>query len=180
MVKRKDDKIPSAEMTSMIDIIFQLLIFFLVTLSLGTVQDRASSEVTGEMQEQLPQLPPVSKLSDTRTLTDGYLLHIDEDKDDKVDGDLIAWILDPDYPSLDDVQKDNTGEHGPFSLKDAGRRLRKKIEDRIYLGEDPPPLQVRAHEKTPYGFILEIMTFCNEDSIETVDFHFANVKGKVK
>ena len=176
MSQRRDETLPSTEMTSMIDIIFQLLIFFLVTLALGSVQEKASAEIKGEMQEDLPQLPPVEKLSDPTAFTDGFLLQVIEDKEDDVDGKFALWILDPLYPSVLEAKADSSGTHGPYSLKRGFRTIRKRVEDKILLGEAPPPLSIRAHEETPYGYILEIMSFCNQDSIETVDFRFARVR----
>lgn len=179
MQQRSRDKAPTSELTSMVDIIFQLLIFFMVTLALGTVNQRATAAVKGEKKEDLPKLPPVERLGAPPEFTDGYLLHIDKKKkgrEKKIKGDLIAYILDPDVPTPEDARKDSSGGHGPFSLDMGKRKLKKLIESRIALGEEPPPLEIRANEKTPYGYILDIMEFCNEDSIEVVNFHFANVK----
>ncbi len=176
MGRKQSDPLPSMQMTSMIDIIFQLLIFFLVTLSMGTVQEQASSKVKGEQKVNLPELPPVEKLSDVPELTDGYMLWIEQDKNNKVDGDLAVYILDPIMNNIDDAQKDSSGQYGPFSLQQGSRNLKTKINDEIALGEAPPPLFIVAHAETPFGFVLDIMRFCNEDSIEAVNFSFSNIK----
>ncbi|MFP4458750.1 MAG: ExbD/TolR family protein [Candidatus Zixiibacteriota bacterium] len=177
MPRRREETLPSSEMTSMIDIIFQLLIFFLVTLSLGTVQSQSTAEVVGEMKEDVPDLPPMKQLTESeRKLTEGYILHIDEDKENQVRGDLVAWIFDPEFPSLAEAKKDSSGNHGPFSLDEAKKRIDELLGTHLMMKGEPTSLKMRAHEDTEYGFVLDIMGICNADSIKTVDFNLLHAK----
>ncbi|MBN2542407.1 hypothetical protein JXI42_06030 [bacterium] len=178
MAKRVVEEAPKTEWTSLIDIIFQLLIYFMVTLALGTVSQKASAQVKGMMKEDLPQLPEVGKLADVGPLIDGFLLHVDRAKTGRYKGELVGYILDEECQSLERAQKDSTQDRGPFRLDDAKRRLQRKVEDLIFLGERPKNIELRVHEETEFGFILDIMDFCDKDSIETVVFHFSKKRGE--
>ncbi len=175
-MKREEREIPKAQWTSLIDIIFQLLIFFMVTMALGTLQQQAAAAVKGQEKKNLPKLPSVEKLATAQELTEGFLLNVDKINEKPFNGTLGAYILDKDCPSIDDAQADSSHSHGPFELGKAKRLLQKKIEDIIFMGEPPPRLQIRAREDTPFGYILDIMEFCDADSIEVVSFRFANIK----
>lgn len=178
-MKRSEEELPKAEWTSLIDIIFQLLIFFMVTMALGTLQEQAQAQVKGEEKKNLPKLPPVEKLATPQELKTGYLLHIDEIKEKPFNGKLGAYILDPNCPTVDEAKKDTTHSHGPFTLKKAKAKLQKLIEDEYYKTGEPPRVEIRAHEKTSYGYILDLMELFDQDSIEVVGFRFANVKKKI-
>lgn len=104
------------------------------------------------------------------------MLHVDKINEKPFNGKLGAYILDKDFPTMEDVKADTTHSHGPFELRKAKRILQKRIEDMIFMGEPPPRLEIRAHEDTPFGYILDIMEFCDADSIEVVGFRFANIK----
>ncbi len=178
-MKPRKEELPKAQWTSLIDIIFQLLIFFMVSMALGTLQQQANAAVKGEEKKDLPKLPSVEKLATAQELTEGFLLHIDKITQKPFNGKLGAYILDTKFPSVDDAKADSTHSHGPFELGKAKRILQKKIEDIIFMGEPPPRLEIRAREDTPFGYILDIMEFCDADSIEIVSFRFANVKKSV-
>jgi len=175
-MKSRQAELPMAAWTSLIDIIFQLLIFFMVTLSLGTLQKQSTAAVKGEEKKDLPKLPPVEKLATPQDITTGFLFHIDEINEKPFNGDLGAYILDADYPTIEDVKADTFGKHGPFNLKKGKRELQRKIEEILFATGEPPRLELRAHKETPFGYILDIMEFCDADSIEVVGFRFANVK----
>lgn len=175
-MKPRVEELPTMPWTSMIDIIFQLLIFFMVTLALGTLQQQATAAVKGEMKKDLPKLPPVEKLADAEELKEGFLLHIDQLKEPPFNGGFGAYILDPECPNVDDAKKDPTRSRGPFTLDKAKLVLKQKIESVIFQGEEPPRLFIRAHKETSYGYILDIMTMCDQDSIEVVNFRFAKVR----
>jgi len=178
-MKRQEEPLPKAEWTSLIDIIFQLLIFFMVTLALGTMEQQAQAAVKGEEKKDLPKLPPVEKLATPQDLKEGFLLHIDKIKEKPFNGKLGAYILDPECPTVDDAKKDTTRSHGPFTLKKAKLKLQKLIEDEYYRTGRPPHIEIRAHEETSFGYILDLMEFFDQDSIEVVGFRFANVKKRI-
>jgi len=176
-MKGRTEELPKAQWTSLIDIIFQLLIFFMVTMALGTLLQQATAAVRGEERKDLPKLPPVEKLASVQDeLSEGYLLHINKINEKPFNGKLGAYILDPDISTIRDAKADSTHSRGPFSLEDAKRKIQKKIEDDIFMGNPPPRLELRAHKDTPFGYILDIMEFCDRDSIEVVGFRFSKVK----
>ncbi len=175
-MKQHKAELPKAQWTSLIDIIFQLLIFFMVTMALGTLQQQAAAAVKGEEKKELPKLPPVEKLATPQELTEGFLLHVDKIQKPPFNGKLGAYILDPQCPTVKDAEADSLHRHGPFTLAKAKRELQRRIEEKIFMGEPPPRLEIRAHKDTPFSFILDVMEFCDADSIEVVGFRFANIK----
>ena len=174
-MKQRAEELPKAAWTSLIDIIFQLLIFFMVTMALGTMEQQANAAVAGAEKKNLPKLPAVEKLATPQEFSEGFLLHINKVNEKPFNGKLGAYILDSDVKTIEDAKKDTTGKHGPFTLKKAKKILEKKIEDEFYTKGEPPRLEIRAHQDTPFGYILDIMEFCDRDSIEVVGFRFANV-----
>jgi len=178
-MKVKSEELPQSPKTSMIDIIFQLLIFFMVSLALGTMETQTADAVKGEEQKDIPALPPMEKISSPQELTTGFLLHVDKVKEKPFNGTLGVYILDPSAPTLEDAQKDSLKRHGPYDLKRGSAELQKRIEDVIYQTGVRPRLEIRADKETPFGYILEVMEFCDQDSIAVVGFRFANVKNKI-
>lgn len=180
MARRQEETLPSSQMTSMIDIIFQLLIFFLVTLAFGTIQTTTAADVPGEMREDVPQLPPMSQLAVTQPLTEGYVLHVDRNTEGLVRGDFVVFILTPEFPSVEDAIADTLRNHGPFTLEQGKREITSRISDKLYLTGEPAYLKMRAHEDLNYGFVLDMMSICNADSIEIVDFSLLHVEREVR
>ena len=171
---------PSADWTSLIDIIFQLLIFFMVTLALGSVQEQASAQQQGEEQADLPELPGMTDLGEALDITSNTLLiHVADDKDDKVRGDLVVYFLTSSYPSVDEAEKDSTHESGPFPWDVAYSKLEKMLSSKRMFNEPLPCVEMRATKSTPYGYVLDVMNMCYHDEeelrINQVFFRFARL-----
>ncbi len=180
MAKPRGDSIPSADWTSMIDIIFQLLIFFMVTMALGTVQQQAAAAQQGEEQENLPELPGMTDLGEALDITQGTLLiHVADDEDNEVSGDLIVYFLTHEIPTVDDAKKDTTHTAGPFSWERAYDKFAKKMADHRMFGEPLPTVEMRATKNLPYGSVLDVMNLCYHDDeelrINQVFFRFAKL-----
>ena len=179
-MKRRVEPLPKAEWTSLVDIIFQLLIFFMVTMALGTMLQQSAAQVVGQEKKDLPKLPAVEKLASVDwEVSEGYLLHIDRLQKPPFNGDLAAYILDPAVPTVKEAEAESSHAHGPFPLDKAKRILQRRIEEEIFMGNPPPHLEIRAHEDTPFGYILDIMEFCDRDSIEVVGFRFSHIKKRL-
>ncbi|MGB9561916.1 MAG: ExbD/TolR family protein [bacterium] len=167
-------KLPKASMTSLTDIIFQLLIYFLVTMAMGTVQRRATISAEAKEAQALLELPKVEKLQETTEKFQGFLIHITTGKKGPLKGKWIGYVLDEEVSTIDDAEKDTINfAHGPWELRIAKAKLQKRIEDAIFLsGGKKPQLTIRAAEKTEFGEILDILEFCDKDSITQVTFRF--------
>jgi len=180
MAKKIQEDWPSADWTSLIDIIFQLLIFFMVTLALGTVEKQATSKMEGEEKEDLPELPGMAGLGEALDITPGtILLHVADDENDEVSGDLVVYMLTHDIQNLEEAKKDSSRSAGPFSWDEAYKRLAKKLEFSRKFNEDLPRVEMRATATTPYGNVLDIMKLCYHDEeelrINQVYFRFARL-----
>ncbi len=178
MAKRVEEPLPEMEWTSLIDIIFQLLIFFMVTMSLGTMETRAIQRVKGKMEENLPALPEMEKLSEVENVPTGLLLHTEVEKEGKNAGKLVAYILDQMVPSIEEAKKDTLHTHGPWLLKEAKKRFKRRLDDIFYMGETMPTVEIRAHKDTDFGFILDVMNYASADSVEAVKFRLSWKKGE--
>jgi len=184
MAKRRDGDWPAADWTSLIDIIFQLLIFFMLTLALGTVQKQASSQMEGEEKADLPELPGMAELGEALDLTPGsILIHVDEDKDELVRGNIVVYLLNHEIPSIEEAKKDSSHSAGPFTWDEAYTKLEKKLEFAREYDEPLPRIEMRAFSGTPYGNVLDIMKLCyrddEDDRINQVYFRFARLSKKV-
>ena len=180
MAKPRGESVPSADWTSLIDIIFQLLIFFMITLALGSVQKQATAAQEGEQNEDLPELPGMTDLGEALDITPGILLmHVADDKDSEVKGDLVVYLLSNEIPSLEEARKDSTHSAGPFSWDVAYKKLEKKLSFTRDFNEPLPRVEMRATKNCPYGYVLDVMNLCYHDDeelrINQVFFRFARL-----
>jgi len=181
MPKRQTEDVPSADWTSLIDIIFQLLIFFMVTLALGTVQQQAEAQMEGELDEELPELPGMSGLGEALSIAPGVILiHIAPDTEGLVAGDLVVYLLTNQFPNIEEAKKDTVERNsGPFSWEAAYRNLQRRLNFARDYHEPLPRIDMRAYAGTPYGHILDIMNLCYHDQpemrIDQVYFRFARL-----
>ncbi|RKZ31595.1 hypothetical protein DRQ36_01490 [bacterium] len=180
MAKRQADIWPSANWTSLIDIIFQLLIFFMVTLALGTVERQARSQSEGKEKEDLPQMPGMVGLGEALDITPGsVLIHVAEDAEDEVKGNLVVYLLNHEIPSVKEAKEDSLHRAGPFSWDVAYSKLERQIRTARTNYEPMPRVEMRAYEGTPYGKVLDIMKLCYHEEepmrINQVYFRFARL-----
>jgi len=181
MKKQQKEPMPAANWTSLIDIIFQLLIFFMVTLALGTIEQRANAESEGIEKEDLPQMPGMTHLGEALNITpETILIHVAEDIDDEVKGDLVVYLLDYETQTIQEAKEDSSHRAGPFSWKKAYQKVAKKIQFAREYNEPLPRVEMRAYEGTPYGNVLDIMNLCYHEEeayrINQVYFRFAKLK----
>jgi len=181
MPKRQTDGWPTANWTSLIDIIFQLLIFFMVTLALGTVERQAHAESEGKEKEDLPQMPGMTGLGEALEVSpETILIHVAEDKEEEVRGDLVVYLLNYEIQSVKDAKEDTLHRAGPYSWNEAYKKLEKKVQFARDFNEPLPRIEMRAYEETPYGYVLDVMKLCYHDDelyrINQVYFRFAKLK----
>ncbi len=167
-----EEQTPKGEWVSLIDIIFQLLIYFMVTMAIGTAQKRAAERLAGQEMQAIPSLPSVPRLAEIPEKLEGFLFHVDIAQKGKYKGKMVGYILDEHVPTIEDAEKDTLFRHGPWLLPKAKKKLRDKIEEVIFLENIRPPLTIRANENVEFGDILDILEFCDRDSILLVSFRF--------
>jgi len=180
MSKPRGEPVPSADWTSLIDIIFQLLIFFMITLALGSVQEQASAAEEGEEQEDLPELPGMTDLGEALEITQNTLLiHVADDEDDMVKGNLVVYLLNHEIPTVEDARNDSSRTAGPFSWDYAFDKLQREMNSKRMFNEPLPRVEMRATKSTPYGYVLDVMNLCYHDEeelrINQVFFRFARL-----
>lgn len=142
-IKGTPSSIPEVDMTPMIDIVFQLIAFFMVISNFE--QDKADERVTLP-KDQLAR-PPAVKRESAFTLNFGF----DRDKDGNII-DSTAYIFDGD-------QK--------FTIDSVRNRLRQ--ESRFYktIGKDleDVTVEIRADAAVESGQVQELIQMCQEDDI---------------
>jgi biopolymer transport protein ExbD len=180
MPRKTKEPVPTPDWTSLIDIVFQLLIFFMVTLAMGTVEKQASSKMEGDENENLPELPGMSNLGEALDIApDMILIHVANDEENKVAGDLVVYLLNKEFPSIEEVEKDSAHTAGPFSWDKAYKKIQKQLKFARDYDEPLPRVEMRAYTGTPYGNVLDIMNLCYHDEaekrIDQVYFRFARL-----
>jgi len=163
---------PKGEWVSLIDIIFQLLIYFMVTMVMGTAQKRATERLSGQEMQAIPNLPAVPKLAEVPEKIEGLVFHVDIATKGRYAGQMVSYILDAKHPTIEDVEKDTLADKGPWPLSKGKRELQERVEDEIFKEGKPPALTIRAHRQVKFGDILDILAFCDVDSINQVSFRF--------
>lgn len=164
MPKREKEEWPEASWTSMIDIIFQLLIFFMVTLSLGKVEQRAHAATEGIKKEDIPELPGMKNLGDALDITPGtILIHVERDKKDEVPGEWIVFLLTSKIQTIKDARSDTARTAGPFSWDFAFKKISNELQFKRQYNEPLPRIEMRAESVFPYGNVLDVMKMCYHD-----------------
>ena len=179
-IRERIEPMPAANWTSLIDIIFQLLIFFMVALALGTVEQKTRADAEGVEKEDLPQMPGMTRLGEALDIVpETILIHVGEDVDDEVKGDLVVYLLDYETQTIKEAKEDTLHRVGPFSWEKAYQKIAKKLQFARDFNEPLPRVEMRAYEGTPYGNVLDIMNLCyhsEEDlRINQVYFRFAKL-----
>lgn len=142
-IKGTPSSIPEVDMTPMIDIVFQLIAFFMVISNFE--QDKADERVSLP-KDQLAR-PPVVKREGAFTLNFGF----ERDKDGHI-LDTTAYIFDGD-------QK--------FTIESVRTRLRQESAFYRTIGKDlaDVTVEIRADARVQSGQVQELIQMCQEDDI---------------
>ncbi|MCA9036660.1 MAG: biopolymer transporter ExbD [Planctomycetaceae bacterium] len=143
-IKSQPSTVPEVDMTPMIDIVFQLIAFFMVISNFE--QDKADERVSLP-KDQLAK-PPVSKRESAFTLNFGF------DRD--VQGNIVdqtAYIFDGD-------QK--------FTIDTVRNRLRQEARFYEAIGKEKSDVtvEIRADKDVKSGEVQELIQMCQEDDIQ--------------
>lgn len=143
-IKSSGSSAPDVDMTPMIDIVFQLIAFFMVITNFE--QQQADERVTLP-RDQLAK-PPEVKREDAFTINLGY------DKD--IDGEVIN----PDQPLIffGDEQ---------ITVEQSGPRLKQEAQFYRTIGTplEDVTVEIRADQDVPAGLVQELIQKCQEDGI---------------
>lgn len=157
-MKRRDEELPDLQMTSMIDIIFQLLIFFLVTLSFNP------SEVSAPMIEGIKQIATPTEGDNTVSM----VIQIVESREG-----YEYYVLQGNRESAQFFRELSPADTGPM-LRQLGRmyQVYYTIEDLYVLlqevGTHEPEVILRAPEHIPYGVIIRLHSYMNDVGIAKI------------
>ncbi|MFP4458751.1 MAG: ExbD/TolR family protein [Candidatus Zixiibacteriota bacterium] len=166
-MKRREEALPSMEMTSMIDIIFQLMIFFIVTMSVMPAEQSAP-KVEGTKQIPTPKDgdSEVSMVIQYHQAQGGYEFYVLQGN--KNSAEFYQEISRKSYiPTnvLRNIGKLNQVYFTNESLKNLLREVSK----------NEPAILIRAPETIPYGEIVKLHSFMIEAGIGKI----AWVKGSL-
>jgi len=135
MKKNRGDN-RSTEMTSMIDVIFLLLIFFLVTLATGTQEPSPAGATISEEEAALLDLPKAQGMVVSDSLNNFILLYAIEEEDNNR---YRTYLLDDKISSLDEIvamQEEYEGyvKASSLTMEQQGRKnlLEQELKKRIF------------------------------------------------
>ena len=200
MAFKKEIKLRKVPLTSLIDVIFLLLIFFLVSSLEGFL--KASGEISNESgvpneAEELPK--PVSTIQpDPEKPFPDLLIRIQKvGENDSIGDSLEFYLLDKFVKTVKNTKEDTTTiyfgaahnyreRRGPYSLQMKNGEVIldgiKKIADRIDFIKKQltpyPEIEISAFRKTKFGSIVQIFKICRERDIREVKFWV--IKGREK
>ena len=142
-IKGVTSNIAEVDMTPMIDIVFQLLAFFMMISNFE--QDKADERVSLP-KDQLAR-PPVVKREGAFTLNFGF----DRDRDGKI-VDSTAYIFDGDEK---------------FTIESVRNRLRQEANFFSTIGKDlaDVTVEIRADARVKGGQVQELIQMCQESDI---------------
>ncbi len=150
-IKMSGAAVPEVDMTPMIDIVFQLIAFFMVITNFE--QTQADERV--KLPRNALARPPEVKRENVLTLNVGYLR---DKQGNKTDDTPYVFF---------------NGEEVPL----AGMRRRLQTEAQFYktIGTDVADVtvQIRADAEVPIGMVQELIQLCQESGIEFQRFALA-------
>lgn len=143
-IKSTESKPPEADVTPMIDIVFQLIAFFMVISNFE--QQQADERVTLP-RDQLAKPPEVRR-------ENSVVLNLGFEKDR--DGNIVDQV-----PRLF-----FSGES--FTVEESAARLRKEAQFYTTIGTDiaEVTVEIRADRNVDSGLVQKLIQMCQEDGIE--------------
>ena len=143
-IKATDVSVPEIDMTPMIDIVFQLITFFMVINNFD--QNEADERVTLP-KDQLAK-PPATARKDSFMLNFGY----DIDASGKRTSDIPFLFFGDEKATLEQVRPRLEQESQFF------KTIGTKMED--------VTVEIRADAGVPAGMVQELIQMCQEDKIQ--------------
>jgi biopolymer transport protein ExbD len=142
-IKSASSTIPEVDMTPMIDVVFQLLAFFMM---ISNFEQSEADERVSLPKDQLAK-PPENKRENSVVLNFGF----ERDKEGK--------ILDPNpYLFFGDEK---------FTVQSVGNRLRQESQFYSTIGTDlaDVTIEIRADQGVKTGMVQELIQLCQEEGI---------------
>jgi len=184
MANRRNDALESPELTSMIDIIFQLMIFFLITMSVMPAV-KSAPQVEGNMP-----LPTPSQGS-------SEVSHLIQVVKEPFKGDNYGYLVMDGTPAsaefYKDIDKNRRFLNDPYALeselilaKNKGlwfseQTLKRKFEE-AYNQQDVKVI-IRASRNVPYGKVVEahsILYNIGISKIAWLDGNLSSLKADIR
>ena len=152
---------PRLQFTSMIDVIFQLLLFFLVTIKFPTNEGLLKAFLPKESSEP-------SKAEQDETIADTYIQW------GKSDGQIHLQVGMTDLGVLALNNKGQTDEQVVLEVADVSLSLENELtRRRKYLqdeGKGEPKVVIKAEETIPYKYVVYVLNVCGKLEIKDVWF----------
>jgi len=132
-----------ADMTPMIDIVFQLLTFFMIAISF----ENTKADERVKLPKDLLAKPPEAKPKDELVLNVGYIRNT---KGEKLRPDPVLFYAGSEI-ALENVQPELEQERRIFELKGGGK---KALDDVTVI--------LRADQEVPTGLVQQLIMTCQK------------------
>ncbi|MDQ7779602.1 MAG: biopolymer transporter ExbD [Planctomycetota bacterium] len=142
--------LPQLNMTPMIDVIFQLLIFFMCTIKFRTME--------GKLQSYLPKDKGMRNVA-YQPLAQEIRAII---KYDETTGEVKFWLAENRMANIDALMEGIAAKHAEY----------KKTIDR------PVPVIVDAEKNVPFMEVVRVLDLCTGRGIEGVEFALPPIPAK--
>ncbi len=179
MAAPETDKVESFNMTAMIDIVFQLLIFFMLTMNFPQVEGALKAQLPkdkGLASSSVPQ-PELQEVRVVICAGGDTRMHINnKGEHEKVDKSNETCKILVEKVDIGDVfhsakMGDKAGKNRDI-YKQCGAKV-KELFDATPSTKDPTkraPVIIDADSEVPYEHVVGVVNACKEEGIETIEF----------
>lgn len=147
-IKELQSEVVEMEMTPMIDVVFLLLIFFIVTLKFKVLEGKLTAYLPKDVGVNTSEAEPIEKVAILlRPRVEGTKLSADRKSVyDPTSGKRFVW-------GPDRVLEYSVGSTKTTNLDEIGKRLAKIFKDR----DDGAPATIDARPGTCYGDVVPLL-----------------------
>jgi biopolymer transport protein ExbD len=179
MARRKlpgDVENEGADMTPMIDVVFQLLIFFMLTMQFKEIEGKLLSQLPKDkglapshvLQPELQEVRIVICAGgDTRMHLHDKGKHEKSDKDNSVCKAMVEKI---DMGELFLSEKHGKVSHNKQIYGQIADKTKQLCDAQPTKGDKKPPVILDADSETPYEHIIGVVDSCKNVGLDNVEF----------
>jgi biopolymer transport protein ExbD len=162
-------------LTPMIDVVFQLLIFFLLTMSFKDVEGmlicRLPGRGTSPASDPVPELREVRVLLCRGSSAEEHLT--DKGRHLRRPREAVRTALHVErveIGALEDTERDPAAAGANRAAARRAAAAARKLLDGLDAGPDGPPLIIDADPEVPYEHVLGVLDACRGAGIEKIEF----------
>jgi len=170
-MRRREEELPSMPMTSMIDIIFQLMIFFIVTMSIMP-SVKSAPQVEGSMNLPTPKdgdAEVTMVVQYQKNATSGYDFYVLQGNDNSAEF-YQAVNRSPAIVDAPTLLRNIGTQYQVYYDENGLKSMLNEVRD------NDPAVLIRAPQDTPYGEVVKITGFMHAIGIAKI----AWVEGSLK